>query len=101
MRQEKGTNIVWETYEKFLNHRAPLPTHYLTEMLGFEESFLQKHGTALGMKIAVPFANIFTAEIEKKLIQQLKQNQTKRMETLHEWRFLPLGLRQKRGKLVH
>ena len=34
------------------------------------ESFLQKHGTALGMKIAVSFANIFMAEIEKKLIQQ-------------------------------
>ena len=48
-----------------------------------EESFLRKHGTALGMKIAVPFANIFMAEIEKKLIQQLKRNQTKKMETLH------------------
>ena len=93
MRQEKGTNIVWETYEKFLNHNAPIPTHYLTEMLGsilkensfwfIEESFLQKHRTAMGMKIAVLFANIFMAEIEKKLIQQLKRNQTKKMETLH------------------
>ena len=35
-----------------------------------EESFLQKHGTALGTKIVVSFANIFKAEIEKKLIQQ-------------------------------
>ena len=35
------------------------------------------------MKIAAPFANIFMAETEKKLIQQLKRNQTKRMETLH------------------
>ena len=42
MRQEKGTNIGWETYEKFLNHKAPLQTHYLTEMLGLileENSF--------------------------------------------------------------
>ena len=42
MRQEKGTNIVWETYEKFLNHNAPIPTHYLKEMLGLilkENSF--------------------------------------------------------------
>ena len=28
----------------------------------------------MGMKIAVLFANIFMAEIEKKLIQQLKRN---------------------------
>ena len=37
----------------------------------------------MGMKIAVLFANIFMAEIEKKLIQQLKRNQTKRTEALH------------------
>ena len=53
------------------------------------------------MKTAVPFANIFMAEIEKKLIQQLKRNQTKKMETLHKDVFFPLGLRQKRGKSVH
>ena len=33
-----------------------------------QEIFLQKHGTAQGMKIAVSFANIFMAD--KKVIQQ-------------------------------
>ena len=44
------------------------------------------------MKTAVPFANIFMAEIEKKLIQQLKRNQTKKMETLHKDVFFPFGI---------
>ena len=42
MHQEKGTNIVWETYEKVLNHNALILMHYLTEMLGLilkENSF--------------------------------------------------------------
>ena len=34
-----------------------------------EENFLQKHGTAMGAKMEVSFANIFMAEIETKLIQ--------------------------------
>ena len=42
IRQAKGTNIVWKTYEKFLNLNAPIPTHYLIEKLGLilkENSF--------------------------------------------------------------
>ena len=67
--QEEGTNIVCEAYEKFYNHNAPIPTHYLREMLGLilwensfqfnEENFLQTYGTAMGMKIEASFANIF------------------------------------------
>ena len=34
------------------------------------ENYLQTHGTAMGTKMAVSFANIFMAEIETKLIQQ-------------------------------
>ena len=30
---EGGTNIVCEAFEKFNNHNAPIPTHYLREML--------------------------------------------------------------------
>ena len=60
---------------KFHNHNAPIPTHYLREMLKwhsfqFNENFFQKHGTAMGTIMAVSFANIFVTEIETKLIQQ-------------------------------
>ena len=32
--QEERTDIVCEAYEKFHNHNAPIPTHYLREMFG-------------------------------------------------------------------
>ena len=35
-----------------------------------EENYLQTHGTAMGTKMAVSFANIFMAEIETKIILQ-------------------------------
>ena len=78
--QEEGTNIVCEAYEKFHNYNTPIPTHHLREMLGLilkensfqfnEENYLQTHGTAMGTKMAVSFANIFMAEIETKIILQ-------------------------------
>jgi len=34
------------------------------------ENYLQTHGTAMGTKMAVSFANIFMAEIERKSILQ-------------------------------
>ena len=37
-----------------------------------ESNFLQTHGTAVGTKTAVAFANIFMAEIETKMISQSK-----------------------------
>ena len=56
--------------------KGHLPTKYLREMLYFilsENSFqycgsnyLQTHGTVMGAKIAVAFANIFMARIETK-----------------------------------
>ena len=71
--QEEGINIVCKAYERFYKH-------YLREILGLilnenlfqfnGESFLQKSGIAIGTKMAVSFANIFTAEIETKIIQQ-------------------------------
>ena len=63
--QEEGTEIVCKAYDSFHNYNPPIPTRFLREMLG-----LQTHGTAMGIKMAVSFANIFMAKIETTLIQQ-------------------------------
>ena len=65
-----------------LSNNPPIPSHYLKEMLKLilqENSFqfignnyLQTHGTAMGTKMAVAFANIFMADIETKMISQSK-----------------------------
>jgi hypothetical protein len=80
--QEEGIKTVCEAYEKFHNYKPPIPSHYLKDMLGLilkensfqfmESNFLQTHGTAMGTKMAVAFANIFMAEIETKMISQSK-----------------------------
>ena len=69
--RKEGTNIVCEASEKFHNHNAPIPTHYLREMLGLilkenwfqfnEEYSLQIHGAVTDTKMAVSFATIFMA----------------------------------------
>ena len=43
------------------------------------ENYLKTHGTAMGTKMAVSFANIFMAKNETTVIQQSKTKQT-------EWR---------------
>ena len=78
--RKEGTNIVCEASEKFHNHNAPIPTHYLREMLGLiikenwfqfnEEYSLQIHGAVTDTKMALSFANIFMALIGTKSIQQ-------------------------------
>ena len=80
--QEEGITIVCTAYEAFHNNKPPIPSHYLKEMLKLilqENSFqfvgknyLQTHGTAMGTKMAVAFANIFMADIETKMISQSK-----------------------------
>ena len=61
-------------------YKAPITTKYLREMLYLiltETSFqfcggiyLQTHGKAMGTKMAVAFANIFMAIIEKQILRQ-------------------------------
>ena len=78
--QEEGTEIVCKAYDSFHNYNPPIPTLFLREMLGLilnensfqfnGENYLQTHGTAMGTKMAVSFANIFMAKIETTLIQQ-------------------------------
>ena len=62
-------------YETFYNDTPPIPKCLLGKALRLilqENSFqfnkrnnLQTHGTAMGTKMAVAFANIFMGEIEK------------------------------------
>ena len=78
--QEEGIEAVCKAYEKFHNNNPPIPTRLLNDMLGLilkenslqfnGENFRQNHGTAMGTKMAVLFANIFMAEIETRIIQQ-------------------------------
>ena len=78
--QEEGITIVCKTYEKFHLSKPPIPTLYLRDMLRLilkENSFhfngknyLQTHGTAMGTKMAVSFANIFMAAVETEIISR-------------------------------
>ncbi|XP_067016780.1 uncharacterized protein [Acropora muricata] len=82
--QEEGITTVCKAYEAFYNRNFPIPTNSLKEMLQLilgENSFsfngrnyLQTHGTAMGTKMAVAFANIFMSEVETEI---LKANDTK------------------------
>ena len=81
--QEEGITIVCNAYEKFHDKNPPIATHLLKEMLSLilkENSFhfngkdyLQTHGTAMGTKMAVAFANIFMATIEKEILKQSRR----------------------------
>ena len=76
--QEEGITTVCNTYERFHSNKPPIPTHYLREMLRLilqENSFqfhgkhyLQTHGTAMGTKMAVSFANLFMAAVETEIL---------------------------------
>ena len=77
--QREGITTACLAYEEFHQGNPPVPTRFLSEMLSLillENSFqfnlkdyLQTHGTAMGTKMAVAFANIFKAKTEKELIQ--------------------------------
>ena len=75
--QEEGITTVCKAYEAFYNRNIPIPTNPLKEMLQLilgENSFsfnarnyLQTHGTAMGTKMAVVFADIFMSEVETEI----------------------------------
>ena len=79
-RLQEGITTVCKAYEDFYKNRLPIPTNFLRRMLCLilkENSFqfnqrhyLQTHGTAMGTKMAVAFANIFMAKIEKGIISK-------------------------------
>ena len=80
--QEEGITTVCNAYETFHNNNPPIPSRYLRDMLrlilkenSFQfngENYLQIHGTAMGTKMAVAFANIFMNEVETKMLDESK-----------------------------
>ena len=78
--QEEGINTVCRTHENFYGDNTPIPTQSLREILtlilqenSFEfndKNYPQIHGTAMGTKMAVPFANIFMSSLETEIISQ-------------------------------
>ena len=78
--QEEGITIVCKTYETFHLNKPPIPTLHLRDMLKLilkensfhfnGKNFLQTHGTAMGTKMAVSFANIFMAAVETEIIER-------------------------------
>ena len=87
---EEGVTTVCHAYEDFYGDKAPIPTKYLREMLYLiliensfqfcDSNYLQTHGTAMGKKMAVAFANIFIARIEK---QESELHQTAFLEKVY------------------
>ena len=79
--QEEGITIVCNAYENFHANNPPIATNVVREMLSLilkyqfkGKDYLQTHGTAMGTKMAVAFANIFMASIEKEILRQSVNN---------------------------
>ena len=78
--QEEGIQTVCEAYASFYQNKTPIPTPLLEQALRlilqenlFEfngKNYLQTHGTAIGTKMAVSFANIFMARVETDILSQ-------------------------------
>ena len=82
IQQEEGIETVCRAYDMFYNNEPPVPTRLINQALRLilqensfqfiEGHYLQTHGTAMGTKMAVAFANIFMAKIETEILSKAK-----------------------------
>ena len=82
--QEEGINTVCKAYQTFYGENTPIPTQSLRRILklilqenSFEfngKNYLQTHGTAMGTKMAVAFANLYVGGRDRNT--ELQQNWT-------------------------
>ena len=61
------------------------------------KDYLQTHGTAMVTKMAVAFANIFMASIEKEILRQ----SVNKVEKVHLRCSLLVGYKQRRNRAFH
>ena len=80
--QEAGINKVCKAYQTFYGDKTPFPTQSLRRILKlilqenlFEfngKNYLRIHGTAMGTKMAVAFANILMSAVETEILNLSK-----------------------------
>ena len=80
--QEEGIESVCRAYDIFYNNEPPVPTRLIIRALRLilqensfqfrEGHYLRTHGTAMGTKMAVAFANIFMAKIETEILSKTR-----------------------------
>ena len=79
--QEEGIQTIRKAYDAFYKNKPPIPTNLLERALRLiltensfqfkvKKDYLQIHGTAMGMKMAVAFANTFMEKIETEILSQ-------------------------------
>ncbi|CAH3017291.1 unnamed protein product [Porites evermanni] len=68
--QQEGITTVCYAYQQFHQGNPPVPTIPENPFQFNEKDYLQTHGTAMGTIMAVAFANIFMAKIEKEIRRQ-------------------------------
>ena len=76
--QEEGISVVCQYHEEHYQSKPPIPTSFLGDLMRLilkensfkfhDKHYLQTHGIAMGTKMAVAFAVIFMAHIEKQLL---------------------------------
>ena len=109
--QEEGIQTVCRAYDAFYENKPPIPTPLLKEALRLvleENSFqfngknyLQTHGTAMGTKMAVAFANIFMGRVETEIISQSAIKPLVWKRYIDDIYILPLEHKQRTNDTVH
>ena len=78
--QEEGIETVCNAYDSLYEGESPIQTQYLKSALELilqensfqftEKNYLVPHGTAMGTKMAVAFANIFMGKVESQILER-------------------------------